>query len=73
MIGKTKDWTLDNHLEVVRIDPLGLCIDRVSEGGAVGVIEKERDDFLLHEEELLGQWVRSIPRDNLGLEVSLLW
>ena len=70
---KTKNWTENTNLEVVRIDPLGLCIDRISEGGAVGVVQKEGDDFLLHEEEFLSEGVRPSPGDDLWLEVSCLW
>ena len=70
---KTKNWTENTNLEVVRIDPLSLCIDGISEGAAVGMVEQERDDFLLHEEKFLCERVTSVPGDDLRLVVARLW
>ena len=51
---KTKGWRYTD-LEVVRINPLRLCINWVSERSTVGMIDQEGDHFLLHHEEVLGE------------------
>ena len=73
-------------LEVIRINPLGLCINWVLERSTVWVIQKEGNDFFQHHEEVLGERVGSSlwpdlwlveaglrNHDGLSLSLSLSW
>ena len=60
----------NTNLEVVRKDPLDLCINRELEGSTVRMIQEEWDDFLLHEEKVLSEGEASAaPGPDLWLVV----